>query len=177
MPGKRDPKGREDVADIEALVKRVGTSTPSARDVQELRAVLKTDAGRALTALADRGVLRELVNVTTSNEAVRAVIWHEVESLRERYGLVRAEGLERALLEHLVTCYVRLQLAEHALTQKTSDSHSHREGAYRERRLSEAQGRYLRALALVDRMRRRAPSVQVNIAAQQIVQNTGPAHP
>jgi len=77
------------------------------------------------------------------------------------------------LIEHVGVCWLRLQMAERALTRVTSGQHALAEGRYCEARLTEAQARYLRAVALLEKLRRYAPPVQINIANQQVIQGAG----
>ena len=66
---------------------------------------------------------------------------------------------------------VRLQLVERDMSNSTKGSHSRESGAYWDRRLTEAQRRYLRAVNLLAKVRHIGPAVQVNVANQQVVQN------
>jgi hypothetical protein len=76
----------------------------------------------------------------------------------------------QALLDYLLLCWLRLQHIELAYTQAMDSAITCERGAHWERRLTAAQGRYLRAcesLARVRRLSRPAP-LQVNIGAQQM---------
>lgn len=78
-----------------------------------------------------------------------------------------APRLVQLLVENVVTCWLRLQLMEYHYTVNmfSEDGPSMAQGDYWERRLTIAQGRYLRAIDTLARVRRLAIPVQVNIAA------------
>jgi hypothetical protein len=55
------------------------------------------------------------------------------------------------------------------LTHNATGIHNAATARHLDARLESAQRRYLRAVALLERLRRHAPSVQINIANQQVV--------
>jgi hypothetical protein len=90
--------------------------------------------------------------------------------MRQGIGYETTPELERALIDHVVLCWLRVQKIEFAYTQVMAESSTFERGAYWERRLTAAQGRYLRvceSLARVRRLSRLAP-LQVNIGGQQV---------
>ncbi len=73
-------------------------------------------------------------------------------------------------------CYVRMFVVEQHYQNATGMSHSLAAGNYWERKLSSVQGRYLRSLETLARVRKLlgVPPVQINIASQggqQVVSN------
>lgn len=165
------PAPIESAADLRALMARIDKGKAQPGDMEQLRRLIAADGGRDLAALGERKHGRQLIDATPATPTARAVMRAEVERLQEACGYSRAAGVERALIEHIGLCWLRLQLAESALTHATAGQHTLNEGRYREARLSEAQTRYLRAVALLERLRRYAPPVQINIANQQVVRN------
>jgi hypothetical protein len=92
-----------------------------------------------------------------------------IETMRHDLGHQHAPMLERVLIDHVLTCWLRLQNVELRYTSVTRESHTLDLGSHWERRLSAAQRRYLRAcetLARVRKIIRRTPAMQINIATQ-----------
>ena len=164
--------GTDAAAALEALVKRTNGPRPSRADLDALRAFLAAQdgGGLAITAISGMSILGEVIDASTASEASRLVLRADANRLARTLGRDSAPPFERPLIDHTVTCWVRLQLAERDMTAATSRQHSMNEGAYRDKRLSEAQRRYLRALHLLAKLRHMGPA-QVNIANQQVVMN------
>lgn len=101
----------------------------------------------------------------------QAVIGHELRTLCRDLGMDNAAPFERELIAHVVECWTWLKLAQLTLNRVCSSEHTYTEGDYRERRVTEAQRRYLRALALLAKLRHLGPAVQINLAHQQVVMN------
>lgn len=94
---------------------------------------------------------------------------YHLANLKTGLGYDEAPVLEQMLIEHIVVCFVRLQVIEWRNLQHTQGQHSMTEGAYWEKALSAAQRRYLRACETLARVRRLNVKIQVNVANQQIV--------
>lgn len=107
----------------------------------------------------------------------QAVVKMELRTLCRDLGLDDAPPIERELIAHVAECWLWLKLAQLTLNRISSAEHSFREGEYRERRVSEAQRRYLRAVNLLTKLRNLQPGVQVNVANQQVVMNGGNGGP
>ena len=159
--------------DLKELISRVDKKKPDPGDVAALRTALEKGGLCYAAAVAGRAQVKALVGAIEASEATRVLVTAEVEELQVSLGYAGCSAVERALIDHIGTCWLRLQLAEQSLTYVTTKQHTLNEGRYREARLTEAQTRYLRALALLERLRRYAPSVQINIANQQVVQGPG----
>lgn len=162
------------VGEWDALVKRLNGPKPRAEDLDMLRAVLADGGpdGRHVTALGSSVILGDVLDGCTSQTAARLVLRADADRMRRTLGGDNASRFERPLIDHIVTCWVRMQLAERDLTRVTAGQHNMKEATYRDRRLSEAQRRYLRALHLLAKLRSMGP-LQVNIANQQVVMNGG----
>lgn len=161
-------------AELEALVKRVNGKNPTRADLDALRRVLDTHDGAVLSVIGGTAVLSHIFdkyNAGNAGAAARLVMEAEARRMGERLGRDSAPPFERPLIDHIVVCWVRLQLVERDQAANTSGAHNRESGAYWDRRLSEAQRRYLRAFNLLAKLRHMAPAVQVNIANQQVVQN------
>lgn len=164
--------------DVEALVQRINSQTPRPADLDALRRVLAApdangDRTGTPTALSGAAVLDSLLAKRAGNAAERLIMLADARRMEKTLGRDTAPPFERPLIDHVVVCWVRLQLVEIGTSNNTSGAHNREDGAYWERRLSEAQRRYLRAFNLLAKVRHMGPAVQVNIANQQVVQNTG----
>lgn len=100
-----------------------------------------------------------------------------VELLREGLGHADAPALECILIDHSLTCWLRLQEIEWRYGAITSESLSFKQAEFWEKRLNAVQRRFLRAcetLARVRKITRQTVALQVNIATdggqQAIVQ-------
>jgi hypothetical protein len=162
------------VAALEALVKRVNGPKPSRADLDTLREVLampKAPGGAVVTFLSGWSVLDHILDKWGGSAAARIVMRADAERMAQRLGRDSAPPFERPLIDHIVTCWVRLQLVERDHVSNTAGAHSRDSGTYWDRRLSEAQRRYLRAVNLLAKLRHMGPAVQVNVANQQVVMN------
>lgn len=90
-------------------------------------------------------------------------------NLRKELSYDESPMIEQMLIEHILVCWVRLQLVEWRNLNHTEGEHNMREGAYWEKALSAAQGRYLRACETLAKVRRLNVKIQVNVANQQVV--------
>lgn len=94
---------------------------------------------------------------------------YHLANLKRDFGYDGAPALEQMLIEHILVCWVRLQLVEWRNLNHTEGEHSMREGRYWGQALNAAQKRYLRACETLARVRRLNVKIQVNVANQQIV--------
>ncbi|MCZ6811069.1 MAG: hypothetical protein O7D97_03615 [Planctomycetota bacterium] len=83
---------------------------------------------------------------------------------------------ERLLIDQVVICYLRMNLTEQHYQSTMNDGCSLAIASYWERKLSTVQGRYLRAIESLARVRKLmgVQMLQINIAAeggQQVVSN------
>ena len=158
--------------DVEALVKRLNGPKPSRADLDALRAVLAMPAGAKPSVLDGQAMLGHVLGKYGGGEASQLVMRADADRMAKSLGRDDAPPFERPLIDHIVVCWVRLQLVERDHANATSGSHRPETGAYWDRRLSEAQRRYLRAVNLLAKLRHLGPAqVQVNVANQQVVMN------
>lgn len=166
--------GGGDATDLDALVNRLNGPKPTTRDLDALRAVLAqttADGGGVLTVLDGPATLGAVVDAWTTASASRLVMRADADRMARTLGRDTAPAFERPLIDHIVTCWVRLQLVERDHASNTAGAHNRDSGLYWDRRLSEAQRRYLRALGLLAKLRHLGLAVQVNVANQQVVMN------
>lgn len=159
--------------DLETLVARINSKNYSNGDVDALRRVLDAQdgTGAALTVIYGSSLTNYVLDQYTDDAAPKLVMQADARRIAKEFGRDTAPPFERPLIDHIVTCWVRLQLVERDMSNTVKGSHSRESGAYWDRRLTEAQRRYLRAVNLLAKVRHIGPAVQVNVAHQQIVQN------
>ncbi len=88
--------------------------------------------------------------------------------MREMRHELVADGdgrLIKLLVEQVLVCWLQMYHAQYQYTVVMAEDHTFAKGAYWQRRLTATQGRYLRALETLARVKRLAIPVQVNIAA------------
>ena len=167
----RSKLAAEAAAGLEALVKRVNGPKPSRADLDTLRDLLAVQSGDngIITVLDGSTILHTLIDSYTDSEASRLVMRADARRMADRLGR-DAPPFERPLIDHIVTCWVRLQLVERDHANNLRGAHSRESGQYWDRRLSEAQRRYLRAVNLLAKLRHLGP-VQINVADKMLVMN------
>ena len=85
--------------------------------------------------------------------------------LERGLGMDQAPMIEKLIIQNIVNNWLRLQWVEYQVTGNMGEGVSREQVGWWEKRLSITQGRYLRALETLARVRRMAlPDLQVNIA-------------
>ena len=159
--------------DIVALLARINGKNYTRADIDALRHALDAQDGAAagLSVLYGTTMVGYIIEQYTDDAAPRLVMQADARRMSKMMGWDTAPAFERPLIDHIVCCWVRLQLVERDMSGAVKGSHSRESGAYWDRRLTEAQRRYLRAVNLLAKVRHVGPAVQVNVAHQQVVQN------
>jgi hypothetical protein len=147
-------------------------ANPTQDQLDRLRDHLALHPGLA-KSVADMGalIIHRIVNQLAGQPALQIALHQQIADLMAELGYDHAPALERMLIENVVVHWLRwqqIQAAYHKQKERGAPPTSW------ERRLSAANARYLRAIESLARIRRllaRAP-VQVNIAQQQIVNNS-----
>lgn len=89
--------------------------------------------------------------------------------MRRQLGHDRSPLLEQMLIDHLLLCWVLLQLAEHCYTGCNAEGGTLNQALFWEKRLAAVQRRYLRAVETLARIWKMAlPTIQVNIGDKQV---------
>jgi hypothetical protein len=153
------------------LVGVTNKEKPKQEDVEKLRHFLKEhpELSEAI-GNAVRVTGRGLIARRKLTDAVRLSVEAYCELQRERLGYTTATQMERMLIDHIIVCWLWLQEVESWATVTLDRTMA--QANYWERIYNEAQRRYLRAIESLARVRKvmeRSPSLQVNIANQQIV--------
>ena len=113
-----------------------------------------------------------IAEACSTNQAAAVSIETYCTYQRNQFGYQAASPLERALIEHVVLCWLRLYVTENRYEQRMKENLSLTQADYWERKLSTHQTRYLRAVETLARIRKLGIHVQINVARQQIVAGT-----
>jgi len=160
-------------AAIKAAVRKAGRTSATEQDLAALRKALDAhpDAWRILGDLAqlamDSVVDYFYKPMGEDAEGYRQSARRAAGAIKRDLGYRTASPLEDLLIEQVAICWLRVYVAEIYVTlAKEGESLD-----YWNRQIAAAQGRYLRAIETLARVRRLGvPAVQVNIGAQQVNQ-------
>lgn len=158
------------VDEVEKLIERLNTTEkPKGNDLALYRKALAEVPG--LWKIAGDLVEQNFLHLITSGElvyAMRESLKVGQEEQRRELGYENAGAMERALIDHVLLCKLRLEICEYKYTSLQKESMTFAKAEYWERKLSATQRRYLRScetLAKVRKLMRNDPTLQVNIAA------------
>ena len=154
-----------------ALRKKVnGTRAARDEDVQELRQILVSTPELHFVAEMGWGVRTQLLDKVVVQGSPKATILAKLDLLKKELGYETASAVERLLIDHVLTCWVRVEHAEVLYNNKAVGQFlSLNVALYWEQFLAAAQRRWLAAVESLARVRRlgaRSPLFQVNIAEQ-----------
>lgn len=96
--------------------------------------------------------------------SIRLAVAHHCAEMMTKFNYETASPVERMLIEHIVLCWLRLHERELRYESVMTGEPSFDQVEYYERRLSDAQRRFLRSvetLAKVKRLRESAPTVAI----------------
>lgn len=150
------------------LLMKTKKKHPREEDVIAFRKLIYSDVKffASLCPLAETTANSILTRVTDdpgSKEVLRA----NMLAIREELGYSEAPPFERALIDHVALCWLRLQLTEQWYSEKTlQETHTFEAVLYFDKRHAGAQKRYLRAIETLARVRRLTRGFTiVNVAA------------
>lgn len=132
-----------------------------------------------------QGMREHIVHLITDGR-VRALMLSELDLLKKHLGYDAASGLEKLLIEHILTARTRLYWMEQGFTKNVCEGlHALTQGGWWDNLLTAAHNRFLRAVETLARVRRLAKynsMLQFNIASdggrQLIVSEAPPqGHP
>lgn len=142
-------------------------------DLKEFRRLLREHPTHELwDALNDPMDAAETVILDTAQgwgvgAGVAAVWRHKLRGLREGLGYDSAPVLERLLIKNISVCWLRLSLAEAALSSAMKGAYNLKNVAQLDESLAAAQKRFTRACEALARVRKlKLPAVQINVAAE-----------
>ncbi len=140
---------------VEALIKRTNIERPAQADRDELRRLLQENprmwkwAGDVSRRATDHVIKTYSGKSVLSEESQQRA----VELMREEYGHKDAPPLERMLIEQIIISWLCLNSLTVAHTSKTYESHNTETGLYWDRRLTNAQRRFTRAVESLAKVR------------------------
>jgi len=152
------------------ILDRCNLYDASEQDVADLRKLLQGTPGLwqfagDLCAAQTRAVIDGM----WATPIIKESLWAGREAMRRSLGHDTSPLLEQTLIDHILLCWLRLQLAEHKYTACIKEGGTIGQGDFWERRLSAVQRRYLRAVESLARIRRmNLPTIQVNVADKQV---------
>ena len=159
----------------ERLLTTVNAQRPTKAQLAELREQMKL-APAIAQELGDLSLqLRQrLIDDIAAAPGLRMVVQEQVRQMANALAAEGASPLERLLIDQILIAWLRWQHAEWAMTSAYKEGISFARANYLERRLTATQGRYLRTVESLARVRRllSRTQTQINIAQQQIVQNS-----
>jgi hypothetical protein len=177
-PGAPDlsAMGKGELEEHRATVARLGDLTEKARNgdeeaALEIRKVLDSSPDLAWRFIKGPGKMAEsaMIDEITRDEdlASKALLKHQLESMRIEVAGENPTPLERLLAERVVTTWLEVQLFSgfYAFGLKsgtiTQDEH-------RQKRVDRAHRRHLSAVRALAQIRKMGPAVQINIAEKQV---------
>ena len=147
------------------LVAKTNKQKPKNADVEELRTLLKNpELLHEMGSFTEQNISHIVQGpnwVASSRELVKAQIY----DMQKELGYYRAPQLEKILIDAVLLNWLRWQHAEYQHTSMNAGDMSLTKAEFLEKRLTAAQGRYLRAVETLARVRKLiSPVMQVNIA-------------
>lgn len=144
-------------AEFIALVSSVNTGKPKPADVEKIKRMMSDHDDLKLwqhfAGLAESCELT-MLEFASCVPAGLAILWSERQAeMRQDLGCGDAPDAEKYLISHVALCYLRLMIVEFQLTLKLSGDHNINVGVYMEKRLTDAQKRYTRAVETLAKVR------------------------
>ena len=135
-----------------------------------LRDAVDAERWQSLGGLAERAE-RELIAVACGKNLIRReALDQKLVTLRAELGGPQPSPLERLLVERIVACWLQVLIGEDSYARQLRRGDlSWATDSYHQRRLDQAQRRYLTAIKALAQVRRLLTPTVVNIAAQQQV--------
>jgi hypothetical protein len=158
---------------MRVLEKYISVENPSPAVVREVKQALQAQPG-AWHGAGDMvwQIRRRLIDAITPQYVAKESIEAGWNAIAARLGRQDqgTPALERLLIDQVLVSWLHLYYVHMAYMGVIQEGLTMAQGNYWEKRLSRAQGRYLKAIETLARVRRltRPEAVQVNIATQQI---------
>lgn len=152
-----------------ALVKKADSSEPTAEDAAKLRRALQNNEA-LWRRMSDLRQIAHTMLVKKMPVVMAESIPMRLGAMEQELGYAEAPAMERLAIEQIVTGWLYAHVTEIQYAAALQNSSGGESVEHWERRLAEAQRRYLKAMGMLERMRRsRTPrAVQVNYAEQQV---------
>ena len=157
--------------DVRAMLAAVNVEKPKPEAVKAYRQWL-ADNPQVWRKTGDMARLAQdkMIDTLRAPAIIKEGVQAGIVALRTELGYDTAPMLEQMLIEQVVLCWLHMYTTQYAYTGMMADSVTLNQGDYWERRLTSVQGRYLRAIETLARVRRlaRVAPLQVNIGGQQV---------
>lgn len=156
------------------IASKINAKNPSTKEIEVLRELMASVPTIASLVGDMAGQARHLlVEQMAANVVIKETILDEVRKLEERLGYQDAPAIEQILIQQIGICWLALYQTQQAYTRSMSTSMTFEQAAWQERRLSMVQGRFLRAVEALAKVRKLARgsaghTLMLNVAQQQI---------
>lgn len=152
--------------ELRDLIDRAMADKPAKKDLAELRKYIDFNPGLLSETISLAKVTQQaIIEKVATQPAIKLVVKDDVYMLERGLGMDQAPMIEKLIIQNIVNNWLRLQWVEYQVTGNMGEGVSREQVGWWEKRLSITQGRYLRALETLARVRRMAlPDLQVNIA-------------
>jgi hypothetical protein len=167
----------EDYQRIRKLIEATNKENPKAADVKALRAELASNpmlwrfAGNTARLASETIISRLDASALVKESTLRGM-----EEMRAELGYEAAPHLERLVIEQVVLCWVRLHITEIQHCQFTSGEHTLTSGIYWDKRLTNAQRRFMRASESLAKVRKLASAAKLAEARANATNKTKAAN-
>lgn len=136
--------------------------------LQSLKGVLDEVPKIARIVDLARDVERSLVKKMSGDDVfTQEAIPRNLKAMREEMAGENPSPLERLLAERITACWLELQYFEAIYAQNLGNL-SITQSDYHQRRIDKAHRRYLSSIKALAQIRKMGPTVQINIAEQQV---------
>jgi hypothetical protein len=115
-------------------------------DAEKVRQAIKKLPNRETATILKRNVDRVLIGACVSGKGSQVIVENEIECMRERYDYENLSELERAHVDRIVLCWLRVQTCEAERVAYNRGTHIMTHIEHAEKQLQMAHGRYMRAL-------------------------------
>jgi len=152
--------------ELAPLLKRTGTEKPDPADRQALVAYLKEHGTAEFARVGDlaESITSVIIDSTFKSDfGLAYAIGARCNQIKTELGYEESSPLERLLIQHVIVCWLRLHDCEFNFEAMRSTP-SFAQGLYWEKKLSEHQRRYLRAVEALARVRRLLYKPSNNVA-------------
>ena len=148
------------------LLRKASKTKDLTRDeLRQLHEILSGDYRKRFSRIITNTTDPVINALNVSNALTSEMMRIEIATMYAKYGYADAPQLEQHLIDHVIACYLRLWVAERDYSAIHKNQHTLTLGMFWEKRLTMLQGRYLRAVEMLARVRRvKLPNVQINIA-------------
>ena len=171
--GKRKlPRAKSDEGyrQLSELIEHTNIEDPDPSDVSELRRFL-ADQPELWSYAGDisQHARNLMIKHLDGTPALAESLSVGLRELERRLGSAEASPLEKLLIDQVVVCWLHFWTIQYRYSNVMNEQHSLPLGSYWEKRLTQAQSRFLKAIQTLARVRKIAGSpLQINIAEQQV---------